>query len=297
MLDEALQPLRENLMKKSLAFLDSLFVSVALTTLLAACGGGDADDDAPPAPSPGSATPVPPPASNPPPAPVPAGTGLSLPTLRLTLNAEDAVLLAKKMVDAGDQAAGAVATLALGPLDPGVSGAPSPLACPGGGTLGHVDAGAGVQAYTYTGCASGPYTFNGSSTFTPSMTAGVLTSFTLAFDGLLASGAGSPPSLTGTLNCLAPTAAGAAPACTSTFAHIVWGRDTVVSAAGVSGTHQCSCSQGSWNVTFDAFNASSGKAFVYATNGTADVTRTGPKTFTVVLAVEGVTKAFSIVLS
>lgn len=285
-------------MKKSLAFLDTLFVGVALTTLLAACGGGDTADGTAPAPSPGSATPVPPPASTPaPPAPVPEGTGLSLPTLRLTLNADDAVLLAKKMVDAGDQAAGAVATLALGPLDPGVSGSPSPLACPGGGTLASAGTGAGGQAYTYTQCASGPYTFNGSSSFTPTMTAGVLTSFTLVFDGLLASGAGSPPSLAGTLNCLAPTVAGAAPACTSTFAHIVWGWDTVVSAAGVSGTHQCSCSQGSWNVTFGDFNATSGKAFVYATNGTADVTRTGQKTFTVVLTVDGTTKAFSIVLS
>lgn len=285
-------------MKKSLAFLDTLFVGVALTTLLTACGGGDTVDDALAPPSPGSATPVPPPSSGPPPpAPVPTVMGLSLPTLRLTLNAEDAVLLAKKMVDAGDQAAGAAATLALGPLDPGLSGAPSPLACPGGGTLGHVGTGAGVQAYTYSGCASGPYTFTGSSTYTPSVAGGVVTSFTLAFDGLLASGAGSPPSLTGTLNCLAPTVAGAAPTCVSTFARIVWGWDTVVSAAGVSGTHQCSCSQGSWNVSFNDFGASSGKAFVYATNGTADVTRTGLKTFTVVLTVEGVTKAFSIVLN
>lgn len=286
-------------MKRSLAFLNTLFVGVALTTLLAACGGGDTVDDALSPPAPGSATPVPPPAGNPP--PMPAGTGLSPPTLRLSLNADDAVLLAKKMVEAGEQAAGAVATLALGPLDPGVSpgvsGSPAPLACPGGGTLGHAGAGAGVQAYTYSGCVSGPYTFTGSSTFTPSMTGGVVTNFTLAFDGMLASGAGSPPSLTGTLNCLAPTTAGAAPACTSTFARIVWGRDTVVSAAGVSGTHQCSCSQGSWNVSFSDFNATSGKAFVYATNGIADVTRTGLKTFTVVLTVEGVTKAFAIVLN
>jgi hypothetical protein len=77
----------------------------------------------------------------------------------------------------------------------------------------------------------------------------------------------------------------------------VWGRDTVVTAAGVSGTHQCSCSQGSWNVTFNNFTASSGKAFVYATNGTANVTRTGLKTFTVALAVEGTTKAYAIVLN
>ncbi len=284
-------------MKKSLAFLDTLFVGVALTTLLAACGGGDTVNDT--LPSPGNATPLPaPPASSPPPpAPVPAGTGLSLPTLRLTLNADDAVLLAKKMVDAGDQASGAVATLALGPLDPGVSGSPSPLACPGGGTLSYAGTGTGVLTHTYTGCATGPYSFTGSSTFTPSVTAGVLTSFTLVFDGLLASGAGSPPSLTGTLNCLAPTAAGAAPACTSTFAHIVWGWDTVVTTAGVSGTHQCSCSQGTWNVSFNDFNATSGKAFVYATNGTAEVTRTGLKTFTVVLTAEGTTKAFAIVLN
>jgi hypothetical protein len=283
-------------MKPSSASLEPLFASIVLTAALTGCGG----TEIPELPgTPGSATPVPPPVNNPPPppAPLPVGTGLSEPTLKLTLDNDDAVLLAKKMVDAGDQSAGAAATLALGPLDPAVTGAPSPLTCPGGGTLSYTGSGSSVRTYTYDNCVTGPYTFTGNATLTPTLEGGVMTRFTLDFSGLRASGQGSPSSLTGSLDCVVATAAGAAPACVSNFAHVKWGWDSVLTDAGMSGTHQCSCAQGTWNVSFVNFNGNSGKAFVYATNGTADVTRTGAKTFTVVLTVEGTTRAFAITLN
>ncbi|HET7866256.1 MAG TPA: hypothetical protein VFL86_17805 [Burkholderiaceae bacterium] len=282
-------------MKPSLAALEPLFASILLTATLAGCGGGSDAVDLPH--SPGSASPVPPPAgSAPPPAPAPQGTGLGAPTLLLTLDSNEAVLLAKKMVDAGDQAPGAAATLALGPLDLAAAGNSSPMACPGGGTVSSTGSAGGVQTQTYDRCSTGPYTFNGTATLTPTFTGGVMTRFNLDFNGLQASGRGSPPSLTGSLDCTVSNAFGAVPACVSSFAHIKWGWDSVLTDAGMSGTHQCSCPQGTWNVSFANFAASSGRAFVYATNGTADVTRTGTKAFTVVLTVEGSTRAFAVTL-
>jgi hypothetical protein len=287
-------------MKTSLASLERLFCGVALTTL-AACGGGGGDDPAPtpPAPPPGSATPVPPPPNSPPPppAPAPTGTGLGNPSLQLTLNDRDAVLLARKMEEAGNAAAGAAATLALGPLDAGVQGSASPVACPLAGTLSYATTAPGVYTYTYTGCQVEGYTFNGTSTVTSTLQGGVLQSFTVDFDGLQVAAAGTPASVTGQLRCQAPAAAGQAPACVSSYASFVWGWDMSLTAEGASGTHQCTCSNGSWNVTFDQFTGSGGMAYVYATNGTAAVTRTGVKTFTVVLTVNGVTQAFDVVLS
>src|SRR5262245_19051442 len=129
-------------MKKSLSSLEMLFVGVAMTALTACGGGGGGDGDI----SPGTATPAPPPAGNTPvpPSPPAQSTGLGNPSLTLSLNSNDAVLLAKKMVEAGDAGAVGTATLALGALVPG--------SCSGGGTITAPAAGANVQTYIYNGC-------------------------------------------------------------------------------------------------------------------------------------------------
>jgi hypothetical protein len=290
-------------MKKSLASLELLFLSAALTTL-AACGGGGGGDDnpspTPPAPSPGSATPAPPPpvgSPPPPPAPAPAGTGLSEPSLALTLEARDAVMLARKMADAGNAAAGAAATMALGPIDPGTEGAAATTDCAQGGTVSYVNTSSSIMTYTYSACQISGYTFNGTSTVSTNHENGVLANFTVDFNNLQVSGAGAPAAVTGELRCQAPTVAGQAPACISSYATFVWGWDMSLTSEGMSGTHQCTCSHGTWNVHFDKFTAAAGTAYVYATNGTATVTRNGVRAFRVVLTVEGTTQAFDIVLA
>jgi hypothetical protein len=287
--------------KSTLSTLNTLFISAALTTLLAGCGGGGDDGPAAPASNapPGSATPVPaPPASTPvPPAPVPSGTGLSNPSLALTLNDGDAVMLARKMADASSAAAGAAATLQLGALDPGTREGASPWACPEGGAVSHEATAPNVQRYTYGGCQVNGYTFNGTSTVSSNMTGGTLNSFTVDFNLLQVAAAGAPTSVSGQLRCQLPATAGAAPACVSSYATFVWGWDTTLTAEGVNGTHQCSCASGTWNVAFDKFTGTSGTAYVYATNGTAVVTRSALKVFRVVLTVEGETRAFDVVLN
>jgi hypothetical protein len=147
--------------------------------------------------------------------------------------------------------------------------------CTGGGTI--TVAGAGSLGYTYTNCVLGGYTFNGTATMTP----GGSSTYEVDPDSVSVTGPnGYASTLTGSSSCVVGTPT----KCTTTEGGFKWGYDINYDAATAlaKGTHQCTCgAQLTWNVVFDDFGAGSGMAYVYATNGTAIVERTGDKTFLV----------------
>ena len=262
-----------------------ILVVSAATAALVGCGGGGGSDTS------GTSAPT---------APIqPTNTGLGAPTLMLTQSQGAVFPLVEEMISTYALADEAQAAKALGSLVPGVgSAATSPYGCSGGGQIAVTDT-AGVLDYTYTDCSDGTYTFNGTSQLTPTpVTGGAVTSYGLAFTDLqLTIPGGSPVAVSGALTCTPPSTAGQAPSCVSAVGSYVWGSDISYSSNGIAnGSHQCDCGQGSWNVTFKDFGATSGEAAVFATNGSAIVTRTGAKTFTVVLFLGSAVQTYTVTL-
>lgn len=272
-----------------------LFASAA-TVAFAACGGGggsssgsgcvDVNSNGCVAPSPSPSTPSPP-------APATSETGLSDPTLKLNDGINDVLMLVIEMRDAGMQAPGAGAATALADLTPDSSDLSAVPTCSGGGTLTATAKTGGDYTYTYTDCKSAGYTFNG--TATVSSTAS--DKFDLSFTGLKVSGNSSPETIDGSLDCTVSTTAGTAAQCIAHYGDYKWGYDVAYTSGGAQGTHQCNCGNGSWNVTFKDFTSSSGTANVYATNGTAVVTRNGDKNFSATVEINGSIKSYDVELN
>ena len=256
---------------------------VMITAAIAACGGGGGGTSA--APSPGPApSPVPPPPPPPPP-PSPPVTGLPDPTLTLStsvdINVQVAAFrqLASQMAEAYIDADNAQAAREVSLLAPGAGGSPpASFNCPGGvGTI-SITNGSSLT-YSYSNCATNGYGFNGGGTLTPTVNGGVLASYTLQYNGLAATGPNSfSDALAGTSACKVD---GSTTSCVITLGGFIWGYDSTFADGKANGTHRCTCSNGSWNVLFTDFTATSGIAYVYAQNGTAIATRTGVKTFSV----------------
>jgi hypothetical protein len=256
----------------------------ALAAWLVACGGGGGSSTT-------STTPTAPTA--------PTNTGLSAPGLTLTQDISAAVPLVEEMLLTYSLAADAQAAKALGALIPGVGAtATSPVTCSGGGSIAFATrAGSDILDYTYAACSDGTFTFDGTAAVGPTFgTGGAVTSYEIIFSGMTAAGPGGLNATlgNGTLTCT-PNA-GAAPSCVTTLGGYVWGYDVAYSNGLANGSHQCDCGLGSWNVTFKDFGATSGKAEVFATNGSAVVTRTGAKTFTVVMFVGSDVKTYDVKL-
>jgi hypothetical protein len=259
-----------------------LIVGVA-TVVLSACGGGGGGSGS------GGSSPTPPTQS--------ANTGLSAPTLVLDLNDSTARSLVTEMTLTYALADDAQATRALGSLVPGLgNSATSPYICSGGGTITFTTGASGNLTYTYADCFNGTYTFNGISQVTPTFNAGALASYEISFTGLqLSSQGGLSASVSGSLDCI--PAAGQSPTCTTSVGGYVWGYDIGYGSNGTAnGTHQCGGCGQTWNVTFNDFNETSGGADIFGTNGSAIVTRTGAKTFTVVMFVGNVSQSYNITL-
>lgn len=260
-----------------------LIVGVA-TVVLSACGGGGGGGGgggtSPTAPTP------------------PANTGLSAPTLTLTQSLGAATPLVDEMMLTYALADDAQATRALGSLVPGVGNtSTSPYNCSSGGTITYTTDASGNLAYTYNNCSNGTYTFNGTSQVTPTVNAGAL-SYQISFTNLqLSSPGGLSSSVTGSLACTPSATAGQSSICITSAGGYVWGYDIGYGSNGTAnGTHQCGCGTGTWNVTFNDFSETSGEAEIFATNGSAIVTRTGAKTFTVVMFVGNVSETYNVTL-
>lgn len=272
---------------KSSSLLRAMVLVIGLAGL-SACGGGG-DSGAASANSVGS-TIAPTPPSN---------TGLSTPTLSLSQSLSAVIPLVEEMVSVYALADDAQATKALGSLVPGIGGAaPQTYSC----SSGQIDLAANADGsidYTYNTCSDGTYTFSGTSRVTPTVGAGgAVTSYRLDFANLQFAGPGGLVSTaSGSVTCLPPATAGAGPSCTTDVGNYVWGSDISYSSSGTAnGSHQCNCGQGTWNVTFNDFTPTSGEANVFATNGSASVTRTGAKTFTVVLFLGTTAETYSVTL-
>jgi len=265
-----------------------LSIVLASVALLSACGGGGGGGDDAPVPT----------------APTPLSqqvTGLTAPTLHLDQNLGAAIPLVQEMVLTFGKAAEASAIKALGSLamTPGF-GAPVPGThnCTAG-QIAYTDESNGTLGYTYSSCSIGGFTFNGgTSTVVVARNVGAITGYNLTFIGLEISGpnvAPVPGGLSGSVRCTPAATAGQEPACTTTFGGYVWGLDAIFSNGGeANGTHQCDCGNGSWNVTFKNFTAISGTAEVFGTNGSAIVTRTGARSFSVTMFVNGTVATYSV---
>jgi hypothetical protein len=265
-----------------------LIVSAATAALAACGGGGDSGDRASPSSASVPAAPKP-----------PTNTGLSTPTLTITQSLGAVIPLVEEMVKTYAIANEAQAAKALGSMVPGLgSAAASPYNCSSGQITFTADTG-GNLAYAYNNCSDGTYTFNGTSQVTPSFGAGgAVTSYRLAFSDLQLGGpSGLAATVSGSITCTPASTAGQAPSCTSALGGYVWGSDISYAIDGAAnGSHQCDCGQGTWNVTFKGFASTSGAADVFATNGSAVVTRTGPKTFTVVVYVGDTVQTYTVTL-
>jgi hypothetical protein len=265
-----------------------VLIVIAAAASLSACGGGGGGG--------GGGSSATPPTQ-------PANTGLSDPGLNLTQSVSAAIPLVQEMTLTYGLADEAQATKALGSLVPGVGNTtPSPYQCAGGGTITYTPNATGL-AYTYTGCSDGTYTFTGTSQVTPTVNAGgALTNYQISFTGLQQNGPSGSATVTGSLACIPAATAGQQPSCVTqttvagASGEYVWGYDISYAANTANGSHQCDCGQGSWNVTFKNFTATNGVAEVFATNGSAIVTRTGAKTFTVVMFVGGTVQTYDVTL-
>jgi hypothetical protein len=257
-------------------------ILVASVASLSACGGGGGGG--------GSSATAPTP---------PANTGLSAPTLTLSQSINAVTPLVQEMTLTYGLADEAQATRALGSLVPGVGNtATSPFACTSGDIAFTKDPASGILSYTYNNCSDGTYTFSGTSSVTPTPSAGPVTSYRLVFNGQVSGPGGLSATITnGTLACTPAATAGQAPSCTTTAVGYVWGYDISYAANGAAnGSHQCDCGQGSWNVTFKNFTATGGVAEVFATNGSAIVTRTAAKMFTVEMFAGGEVRTYTVPL-
>lgn len=247
-----------------------------LVVLLTACGGGgggggDSGTNAPPRPA----------------------AGLSDPSLTLQQNQPTAISLAQEMVLTYQLSDEAAAAQQLVEMAPGVLDAStSPYACPGGsGTITFATNGAGFN-YTYNACANDGYAYTGSGVISPTVVSSTVTEYDLDFSNVTVTGTNAPnTALTGSSVCTPGTSS---VSCITTLGGYVWGNDVSYSAGLANGSHQCDCGNGTWNVLFDDFGATSGAAYVYASNGEASVTRLTANTFRVVLTVNGVTTSYDV---
>lgn len=269
-----------------------LILTVALSGL-AACGGGGGGDAAPAPPA--APTPSePPPVNGMPAFPSETQTGLSYPSKTLTLTSAQAGELVQTAVATYKISGQAAAAVQLGQEAPGaLSSAASPAPCSGGGTIVY-SAGSSSYGYTYSTCASGVYVYGGASTMTLGSGA-----YDISYNNLPVAGPNNwstgSEGLTGVTAC--KVSAGSAK-CIATYKGFIWGYDHTFDHTTLlaNGSHQCNCNNaGTWNVIFDDFGALSGKAYVYATNGGAIITRNSATSFTVVLTVNSVTNTFNII--
>lgn len=271
-----------------------LILTVALSGL-AACGGGGGGDDAPAPPA--SPTPSePPPVNGMPAFPSEAVTGLTYPSKTLTLTSAQANELVQTAISTYLLSDEATAATRLGQEAPGaLNSAASPAACSGGGSISYSASGSNY-GYTYGNCVSGLYTYGGASTMALGTGTYAITYSNLPVAGPTGWTTGSD-GLTGTTAC--KVSAGAAK-CIATYKGFVWGYEHRFDHATLlaNGSHQCNCQNaGSWNVVFENFGPSSGKAYVYATNGGAIITRNSASSFTVVLTVNSVTQTMTVTVS
>lgn len=270
-----------------------------LSAAIAACGGGGGGGDAPPSagpapspsPSPGpSPSPAPGPSPSPaptppsaPPAPTEATTGLTAPTLALSASADLNVLvqsfmqisqqLSQAYARADDAMAARVVSQVAVPDGTTVD-------CPEGGQVGASGGPAGRQV-AYAGCAAAGYNFTGAAQYTVSGAG-----FQLQYSDLLAAGpANYANTLTATSDCATATN------CVTSVSGYRWGYDAMYDPASrlANGAHRCECANGSWNVVFDDFGATSGVAYIYASNGVAVATRVSATRLSVQQTVGGVT--------
>ena len=228
-----------------------------------------------------------------------ANTGLTAPTLLLDQDIDSANPLVQQLTLAYGQADDAQAVKALGSLGPSVgTTVPTPFNCASGNITFAQDP-SGNLDYTYNNCFDGTYTFNGPAQVRRTVAGGVVTSYQLSFTDLQVTGSpGLPPAMSGMVTCTPAATAGQAPSCTTSVGDYLWGYDIGYAGNGsASGTHQCTCQQGTWNVTFDDFSAAGGEANVFATNGSAIVTRAGAKTFTVMMFVGSDAQSYSVTLN
>jgi hypothetical protein len=256
----------------------------AVTAVLVACGGGGGGGGGGGTTTPTAPTP-------------PTNTGLAAPSLVLNQSAGDAYNLVTEMVLTYTLAEQAQAANALGALVPGVGSAVStPYSCTTG-TIDVTDTN-GLLAYSYNNCSDGVYSYNGTgSQVVVTLSSGAVTSYELTISQLAATGPGSlSTTLDGTVTCTPAAMAGQKPQCVTTLGGYIWGYDISYSGSLANGSHQCNCGNGSWNVTFKNFGPTSGTAEVFASNASAIVTRTGAKTFTVVMFVGSDVKTYTVTL-
>lgn len=294
--------------QQSVRLLSLLMVTAAITACGGGGGGGDTTSPSPaptssspspapapapgsapapsPAPAPGVGVPAPAPISGPPPAPTEAATGLAAPTLNLSTSSNTVtlvssfILLAQELAQAYTFADEGAAAQAIAK----VSSNPTPFNCPGGGVMTSGSPG----SLSYVGCGTvGGYAFTGASTI-----ANAGPTYTLNYSNLQVTGGSAPSSpVTGQTTCVT-----ASTNCVTTLGGYEWGYDASYANGLANGTHRCTCGNGTWNVVYQDFGATSGTAYVYATNGTATVTRQSDRLFRVSQTVNGQTNTFDVPL-
>lgn len=256
----------------------------SVAVLLAACGGGGGGDG-------GANDP------NAPPTlvqrPSEASTGIAAPTRPLvrndqSLNDIDKVkLLAKALADLHSKAPGLIAGQRAAALNPNGAAVAGAFQC----TTGQIQYQSPTTSLpvSFQACFDGVFTIDGAATRTPPSTA----PYTLAYPGGLDVTATGIPTTTiiGSTTCTFAGGAAAAQ-CVSTHgptAGAVSAGYTATFTGGVAnGTYQCDCFAEStvgapvtMTVLFDGFGPTSGKAYVYASDGTVYVNRLNTNTYDV----------------
>jgi len=263
----------------------------SVAVLLAACGGGGGGDG-------GANDP------NAPPTlvqrPSEASTGIAAPTRPLVYNTQSLLtdpdkvrLLVKSLADLHVKAPGLIAGQRAAALNPNGATVAGAFQC----TTGQIQYQSPTTSLpvSFQACFDGVFTIDGAATRTPPSTA----PYTLAYaGGLNISATGIPVTMIiGSTTCTFAGGAAAAQ-CVSTHgptAGAVSAGYTAAYAAGVAnGTYKCDCFAESTvttpvhvTVLFDAFGPTSGKAYVYATDGAVYVNRLGANSYDVWVGLTG----------
>lgn len=217
-----------------------------------------------------------------------AGSGLTEPTRTLTGTQDEARELLVNLRDAFPNVKVAVALQALGKVvnaGGAVATGSGSFACPAGGTVAYVDG-----SYTANACQVDGYTFDGPATLVIAASGQTLT---LGYDALAVNGnvisnftaAGQTEcQLTGTVvgSCVSRYPTGSS----VEAENFVWGWDSTWTGTLAGGTHQCGCTR-TWNVTYQDFSTTSGKATILGSNGVAYIDRVGQNTFNIWTYVDG----------
>lgn len=263
----------------------------SVVVLLSACGGGGGGDG-------GSNDP------NAPPTlvtrPSEASTGIAAPSRPLVYNTQSLLtdpdkvrLLVKSLGELLNKAPGLIAGQRVAILNPNGSAVAGAFAC----TTGQIEYATPPTtslSYSYQACFDGTFTYTGGATRTPPTGSPYVIDYSTA--SITVTGAGAPTTpITGRTSC---TAGGGTPQCVTTqgpVAGAVAAGYTATLAAGVAnGTYQCDCFAEStvttpvtMTVLFDAFGPTSGKAYVYASDGAVYVNRLGANTYDVWVGLTG----------